>query len=213
MTPATSRRAPPVRALAVQRTPHALALRAAARPLGACGARARRASFTAVAAAAEEAAIVDTIATELPATPPPPPPPPPPPYAALSVPVYSLATAAPAGGEMCRASMNIVTYAAPMTLKPKVRRACGQLHAGASSHATARRALTRRAPPLAAGSRRCAEMPPQRLFSVALYHDTLTLANMERTRKGVMQILGEQHARLVPLLGKTRGQDVDKVRA
>jgi hypothetical protein len=27
-----------------------------------------------------------------------------------------------------------------------------------------------------------------------------------------MQILGMQHAHLVPLLGKTRGQDVDKVR-
>jgi hypothetical protein len=64
-----------------------------------------------------------------------------------------------------------------------------------------------------AASRRRAELSLQRLFSVALYHDTQTLANIERTRRGVMQILGVQHARLVPLLGKTRGQDVDKVRS
>ena len=47
---------------------------------------------------------------------------------------------------------------------------------------------------------------------MALYHGTQTLLNVQATGRGVMQILGVQHARLVPLLGKTRGQDVDKVR-
>jgi hypothetical protein len=48
---------------------------------------------------------------------------------------------------------------------------------------------------------------------VALYHKTQTLYNVQATGRGVMQILGAQHAHLVPLLGKTRGQDVDKVRS
>ena len=52
----------------------------------------------------------------------------------------------------------------------------------------------------------------QRRYSVALYHGTQTLLNVQATGRGVMQILGVQHAHLVPLLGKTRGQDVDKVR-
>ena len=47
---------------------------------------------------------------------------------------------------------------------------------------------------------------------MALYHGTQTLLNVQATGRGVMQILGVQHAHLVPLLGKTRGQDVDKVR-
>jgi hypothetical protein len=114
LLPRASRASPP-QALAAQRSPHALALCAAARRPRACGARARHASLFTVAAAAEEAAT-DAAATESPAAPPP--------YSALSVPVYSLATSAPAGGsvpEACRASMNIVTYAAPLTLKPKVR--------------------------------------------------------------------------------------------
>jgi hypothetical protein len=52
----------------------------------------------------------------------------------------------------------------------------------------------------------------QRRYSVALYHGTQTLVNVQATGRGVMQILGVQHAHLVPLLGKARGQDVDKVR-
>jgi hypothetical protein len=52
----------------------------------------------------------------------------------------------------------------------------------------------------------------QRRYSIALYHGTQTLLNVQATGRGVMQILGVQHAHLVPLLGKTRGQDVDKVR-
>ena len=39
-----------------------------------------------------------------------------PPYYQLSLPVYSLATAAPDGG---RPTMNLVTYAAPISLKPR----------------------------------------------------------------------------------------------
>jgi hypothetical protein len=53
----------------------------------------------------------------------------------------------------------------------------------------------------------------QRRFSVALYHGTQTLANMRASGHGVMQVLGARHACLVPLLGQTRGQDVDKARA
>jgi hypothetical protein len=36
---------------------------------------------------------------------------------------------------------------------------------------------------------------------------------MRASGRGVMQVLGAQHACLVPLLGQTRGQDVDKARA
>ncbi len=53
----------------------------------------------------------------------------------------------------------------------------------------------------------------QRRFSVALFHGTQTLENMRASRRGVMQILGVQHAGVLTLLGKTRGQDVDKARA
>ena len=50
---------------------------------------------------------------------------PPPPWSALSVPVYSLATAAPpgaaAGDSASRASMNITTYCCPVTIAPSRR--------------------------------------------------------------------------------------------
>ena len=49
----------------------------------------------------------------------------PPPWSALSVPVYSLATAAPpgaaAGDSASRASMNITTYCCPVTIAPSRR--------------------------------------------------------------------------------------------
>ena len=96
-----------------------------------------------------------------------------------------------------RATMNIITYAAPITIKPRVRGAVV-----GTAHAADVAALTRA--PLHALQRR---------YSVALDHGTQTLENMRATGRGVLQILGAQHAALVPLLGKTRGQDVDKVRA
>ena len=48
--------------------------------------------------------------------------PPPPPYSALSVPVYSMATV-PAADSGLRPSMNITTYACPVTIKPSRRMA------------------------------------------------------------------------------------------
>ena len=44
------------------------------------------------------------------------PPPPPPPYSQLSLPVYSLATAGPSGASP---TMNLVTYASPISLQPR----------------------------------------------------------------------------------------------
>jgi hypothetical protein len=44
------------------------------------------------------------------------PPPPPPPYSQLSLPVYSLATAGPGGASP---TMNLVTYASPISLQPR----------------------------------------------------------------------------------------------
>ncbi len=85
--------------------------------------------------------------------------------------------------------MNIVTFAAPVTIKPVCFDARGlRVYLCSPARSTQRRR-----------------------FVVSLYHDTQTLLNMRARRHGVMQILGEQHAHLVPLLGKTRGQDVDKL--
>ena len=94
--------------------------------------------------------------------------PPPPPYSALSVPVYSLATV-PGADSGLRPSMNITTYACPVTIKP-----------------------TRR-------------------MAVALYTHTVTARNMMATGRGVLQILRERHVDLVPLLGKSSADDVDKL--
>ncbi|KAL4419476.1 hypothetical protein ABPG77_008278 [Micractinium sp. CCAP 211/92] len=64
--------------------------------------------------------------------------------------------------------MNLVTYAAPISLKP-------------------------------------------RHYALGLYLNTLSWENMLATRTGVLQILGEQHAPLFELLGRTSGRDVDKL--
>lgn len=74
---------------------------------------------TAALESSSDAADADADAETTPA------PPPPPPYASLSVPVYSLATAptSPAGDSAGVASMNITTYACPVTIKPSRRMA------------------------------------------------------------------------------------------
>lgn len=96
-----------------------------------------------------------------------------PPYAALSVPVYSLATVPDDGDTAAdsapRPSMNITTYCCPVTINP-----------------------TRR-------------------MAVALYAHTATARNVLATGKAVLQVLREQHAPLVPLLGKSSAHDVDKL--
>ncbi|KAI7839064.1 hypothetical protein COHA_007206 [Chlorella ohadii] len=88
-----------------------------------------------------------------------------PPYYQLSLPVYSLATVGPDGGSP---TLNLVTYASPISLKP-------------------------------------------RRYALGLYLNTLSWQNMLATRTGVLQILGEQHAELFELLGRTSGRDVDKL--
>lgn len=52
---------------------------------------------------------------------------------------------------------------------------------------------------------------PTRCYAVALYRDTLSWENMKKTRHGVLQILQQQHAPLVQLLGKESGHEVDKM--
>eukprot|EP00976_Prorocentrum_cordatum_P108718 1194898-Prorocentrum_minimum.AAC.2 len=52
---------------------------------------------------------------------------------------------------------------------------------------------------------------PARRFIIALYHGTLSADNMLAKGRGVLQILGEQHAELLPLLGKSSGHEKDKV--
>lgn len=50
-----------------------------------------------------------------------------------------------------------------------------------------------------------------RAFAVGLYRDTLTWSNFLDTRTGVLQILRCKHLPLVELLGRTSGNDVDKL--
>ncbi|EFN59513.1 hypothetical protein CHLNCDRAFT_50078 [Chlorella variabilis] len=64
--------------------------------------------------------------------------------------------------------MNLVTYASPISLKP-------------------------------------------RQYALGLYLNTLSWENMLATRTGLLQVLGEQHAALFELLGRTSGRDVDKL--
>eukprot|EP00242_Pyramimonas_sp_CCMP2087_P008907 CAMPEP_0198198862 /NCGR_PEP_ID=MMETSP1445-20131203/2224_1 /TAXON_ID=36898 /ORGANISM="Pyramimonas sp., Strain CCMP2087" /LENGTH=232 /DNA_ID=CAMNT_0043868523 /DNA_START=151 /DNA_END=849 /DNA_ORIENTATION=+ len=52
---------------------------------------------------------------------------------------------------------------------------------------------------------------PARRFIIALYHGTLSTENMLARGKAVLQILGEQHAELLPLLGKASGHEIDKI--
>eukprot|EP00238_Polyblepharides_amylifera_P015873 CAMPEP_0196584628 /NCGR_PEP_ID=MMETSP1081-20130531/47850_1 /TAXON_ID=36882 /ORGANISM="Pyramimonas amylifera, Strain CCMP720" /LENGTH=138 /DNA_ID=CAMNT_0041905907 /DNA_START=389 /DNA_END=805 /DNA_ORIENTATION=+ len=52
---------------------------------------------------------------------------------------------------------------------------------------------------------------PARRFVIALYQGTLSHSNMLSKGTAVLQVLGEQHAELLPLLGKTSGNDVDKL--
>mmetsp|Transcript_29512 Transcript_29512/g.64462 ORF Transcript_29512/g.64462 Transcript_29512/m.64462 type:complete len:267 (-) Transcript_29512:88-888(-) len=52
---------------------------------------------------------------------------------------------------------------------------------------------------------------PARRFIIALYHGTLSADNMLAKGRGVLQILGEQHAELLPLLGKSSGHEIDKI--
>jgi len=94
--------------------------------------------------------------------------PPLPPYSLLSTPVYALATAA--GPGRADSTLSLVTYAAPISLKP-------------------------------------------RRYAVGLYVGTLSHANFLATGAGLLQILAEQHAPLLPLLGKCSGRDVDKAAA
>uniref|UniRef100_A0A7S2Y493 Flavin reductase like domain-containing protein n=1 Tax=Entomoneis paludosa TaxID=265537 RepID=A0A7S2Y493_9STRA len=51
---------------------------------------------------------------------------------------------------------------------------------------------------------------PDRLWSLGLFHDTLTYQNFAATKQGVLQLLRPCHAELVKVLGGSSGRDVDK---
>mmetsp|Transcript_9188 Transcript_9188/g.14701 ORF Transcript_9188/g.14701 Transcript_9188/m.14701 type:complete len:225 (+) Transcript_9188:179-853(+) len=51
---------------------------------------------------------------------------------------------------------------------------------------------------------------PTRVWTMGLYKDTLSDENLRRTGVCVLQLLTDQHADAVPLLGGTSGRDVDK---
>eukprot|EP00887_Chlorella_sp_A99_P005542 scaffold1.g5542.t1 len=135
--------------------------------------------------------------------------PPLPPYSALSIPVYSLSTVAPDGSA---ATLNLVTYAAPVSLKPRryalglyegtlsrdnmLATGRGLLQARRGRGDAARRTSRCRDPADAAAPRPPAARRPPQPF-----------------RAGASRlILGEQHADLFELLGRTSGRQVDKVR-
>ena len=143
---------------------------------------------------------------------------PPPPYTTLSVPVFSMSTAEVRAAVITlRAACHSPHTPDALTPAGHARRARHDeyYHVRRADHhsaAGARRRLWRATADCAALTRAPLHTR-QRRYSVALYHGTQTLENMRATGRGVMQILGAQHAALVPLLGKTRGQDVDKARA
>lgn len=116
--------------------------------------------------------------------------PPPPPWAALSVPVYSLATAPDATGETAgdsapRPSMNITTYCCPVTIKP-TRRMAVALY---THTATARNMLATGKGVLQVLRKQHAELVP--LLGKSSAHDVDKLAALEEagfettTRHGV----------------------------
>lgn len=82
----------------------------------------------------------------------------------LDVPTYSLSTTDEAG----RTGMNILTYATPVSMKPK------------------------------------------RIWSIALYKGTVAHENFSRTGQGVLQLLAPEHSKLVEILGRFSGRDIQK---
>jgi flavin reductase (DIM6/NTAB) family NADH-FMN oxidoreductase RutF len=51
---------------------------------------------------------------------------------------------------------------------------------------------------------------PDRVWSLGLYKETLSYQNFVRNKSCVLQLLTEEHAPLIKLLGGTSGRDVDK---
>ncbi len=51
---------------------------------------------------------------------------------------------------------------------------------------------------------------PFRMWSISLYKGTITHENWTRERRGVLQLLGPCHAKLIRTLGGSSGRDVDK---
>eukprot|EP01026_Neomeris_dumetosa_P065841 TRINITY_DN6334_c0_g1_i1.p2 TRINITY_DN6334_c0_g1~~TRINITY_DN6334_c0_g1_i1.p2 ORF type:complete len:192 (-),score=8.78 TRINITY_DN6334_c0_g1_i1:302-802(-) len=51
--------------------------------------------------------------------------------------------------------------------------------------------------------------PPK--MALSLYNGTQSKQNMLQNQTAVLQVLGEQHAELVPLLGTQSGRDIDKL--
>ena len=51
---------------------------------------------------------------------------------------------------------------------------------------------------------------PDRLWAIGLYKGTLTYDNFVRDKKGILQLLTNEHAPIVRLLGGTSGNDIDK---
>ncbi|MBL7857013.1 MAG: flavin reductase family protein [Cyclobacteriaceae bacterium] len=54
-------------------------------------------------------------------------------------------------------------------------------------------------------------MHPKR-YVVAIYKNTRTLENVQKNPEFVLQILAQHHDRLVTLLGKKSGNDIDKIK-
>eukprot|EP00429_Kryptoperidinium_foliaceum_P010547 CAMPEP_0176002050 /NCGR_PEP_ID=MMETSP0120_2-20121206/445_1 /TAXON_ID=160619 /ORGANISM="Kryptoperidinium foliaceum, Strain CCMP 1326" /LENGTH=192 /DNA_ID=CAMNT_0017334623 /DNA_START=165 /DNA_END=740 /DNA_ORIENTATION=+ len=54
---------------------------------------------------------------------------------------------------------------------------------------------------------------PHRIWCLGLYQETLTEENIQRSPFGVLQLLTEDHADLVSVLGGTSGRDIDKKEA
>lgn len=51
---------------------------------------------------------------------------------------------------------------------------------------------------------------PSRVWSLGLFKDTLSEANLRRSGVCVLQLLSEQHKDAIPVLGSVSGRDVDK---
>jgi hypothetical protein len=91
----------------------------------------------------------------------------------IDVPTFSLSTTA--GGDASSSTMNILTYASPVAIKP------------------------------------------HRMWSISLYKGTLSHENFAKEKRGILQLLRQQHAKggeapgkLIRVLGGSSGRDVDK---
>ncbi|KAJ1632595.1 hypothetical protein T492DRAFT_987866 [Pavlovales sp. CCMP2436] len=56
-----------------------------------------------------------------------------------------------------------------------------------------------------------ASLPQSQVWAVSMFKGTVSEGTMRARRRGMLQILSESHADLVPILGKTSRRDVDKL--